>query len=272
MKLENWLMENGEAAQFAVFFGLLPLLAALEAWRPRRTPQSRRNRWPANFCLTAINAVVLSLQPVSLVAVAYWAAERRLGLLNLVSLPLPVLLAANFLFRALLSYVTHCLMHKVPAFWRLHRVHHLDTELDVSSTVRFHPFEFLVSTLPAVPFVVAFGLSPWALLAYEILDAGANVFTHANIGRPAWLERRLRYLIVTPDLHRVHHSSWQPETDSNFGAVFPVWDLLFGTFRAEPRGGQSGMQLGLVEVRDARCWRLPFLLFSSLRTRPDSRQ
>lgn len=271
MRLESWLVENGEAAQFGLFFGLLAILGALEAWRPRRTPQSRRQRWPANFGLTAINAVVLSLQPVSLLAVARLAEDRQWGLLNLVALPLPLPLASNFLLRALLSFVTHYLMHKVPAFWRLHRVHHLDTALDVSSTVRFHPLEFVVSTLPAVPFVVAFGLSPWALLAYEILDAGANVFSHANVALPAALERPLRYLVVTPDLHRVHHSSWRPETDSNFGAVFPIWDLLFGTFRTDPRGGQTGMQLGLEEVRDGRAWNLPFLLASPLLARLDSR-
>jgi sterol desaturase/sphingolipid hydroxylase (fatty acid hydroxylase superfamily) len=209
------------------------------------------------------------MQPVSLIAVAHWAHDRHWGLLNLVALPFPLIVASNLLLRGFLSFGTHYLMHKVPLFWRLHRVHHLDTELDVSSTVRFHPLEFLVSTLPAVPFVAAFGLSPWILLAYEILDAAANVFTHANVGLPAALERWLRYLIVTPDLHRVHHSSWQPETDSNFGAVFPVWDLVCGTFRAEPRGGQTGMQLGLEEARDARSRQLAFLLTSPLRARMD---
>lgn len=153
-------------------------------------------------------------------------------------------------------------MHKVPLFWRVHRVHHFDTELDVSTTVRFHPFEFALALLLGGPVVLLLGLSPWMLLLYEILDAGVTLVSHANVGLPARLERVLRYLVVTPDLHRVHHSSWQPETDSNFGAVFPVWDLLFGTFRSETRHPQEVMELGLAEVRDGRQHRLGWLLRS----------
>jgi sterol desaturase/sphingolipid hydroxylase (fatty acid hydroxylase superfamily) len=166
------------------------------------------------------------------------------------------------LARGFISFFTHYLMHKVPLLWRLHRVHHLDTELDVSTTVRFHPFEFLAALIPGVPLVVAFGMSPWVLMLYEILDAVVTLFSHANIRLPESLDRLLRYVIVTPDLHRVHHSSWQTETDSNFSAVFPIWDIVFKTFRTETRVSHETMELGLEEVRDERANRFLWLLGS----------
>ena len=148
----------------------------------------------------------------------------------------------------------------------MHRVHHLDKEIDVSTTVRFHPLEFVISTLIGLPAILLFGLSPWMLIMYELLDATVTVFSHANIR----LSRKLtflRYLIVTPDLHRVHHSSFQPETDSNFSAVFPVWDILFGTFRTQTAQPPETMELGLSSVRDERTDRFWWLMVSpALRT------
>jgi sterol desaturase/sphingolipid hydroxylase (fatty acid hydroxylase superfamily) len=153
-------------------------------------------------------------------------------------------------------------MHRVPLCWRLHRVHHLDTELDVSSTVRFHPLEFLVTTMPSVPLVVAFGLTPWVVALYELLDVGVTLFSHSNVRLPRRLDAALRCLIVTPDLHRIHHSTWRPETNSNFGAVFPWWDMLFGTYRTIPRAPHATMPLGLDELRGPRANSLWWLLRS----------
>ena len=155
-------------------------------------------------------------------------------------------------------------MHKVSWFWRLHRVHHLDTELDVSTTVRFHPLEFAVALLIGIPLVLVFGLTLWILLLYELLDAVVTLFSHANIRLPMAVDRVLRFIIVTPDLHRIHHSSWQPETDSNFSAVFPIWDIVFGTFRTQTRAPQETMELGLEEIRDERANRMMWLLASPL--------
>jgi len=155
-------------------------------------------------------------------------------------------------------------IHLAEAAPRVHRVHHLDTELDISTTVRFHPAEFIVNLAVGIPIVVAFGLSPWVLLLYEIFDAVITLFSHANVRIPPALDRVLRYVIVTPDLHRVHHSAWQTETDSNFGAVFPVWDIVFGTFRTATREPHETMALGLEEVRDDRASRLGWLLRSPL--------
>ena len=176
---------------------------------------------------------------------------------------------ATLLARALLSFGTHRLMHAVPAFWRIHRVHHLDTELSVSTTLRAHPIEFVIGLAIGAPFALLLGLEPWVLAAYELLDVLVTVFSHSNTGLPVSIERWLRYIIVTPDLHRVHHSGRQPETDSNFGAVLPVWDLVFRTFRTVPSQIQATMSLGLDEARGAAANRLGWLLTSALRPARD---
>ena len=174
------------------------------------------------------------------------------------------MIVGTLLARGFISFFTHFLMHKVQFLWLIHRVHHLDTEMDVSTTVRFHPVEFIINLIIGAPIVLAFGMTPWVLLLYELLDAVVNLFTHANIRLPSGIERVIHYVIVTPDLHRIHHSSWQPETDTNFGAVFPIWDILFGTFQTQTRTPQETMELGLEEVRDERTNRLLWLLRSPL--------
>ncbi len=251
MDITDLLLTRGEDWQFAIFFGLAPLLLIAERLVPRRPPPPHGNarRWRTNVALTVLNILALGLQPVSLLAAAVWAQQHGIGLLNAITLPLPAALAATLLGRAFISYATHWLMHRVPFCWRLHRVHHLDTELDVTSTVRFHPLEFLVTTLPAVPLVGALGLTPWALALYELLDVAVTLVSHSNVRLPATLDRVLRRVIVTPDLHRIHHSTWQPETDSNFGAVFPWWDMLLGTYRSTPRTPHATMPLGLADHR-----------------------
>jgi sterol desaturase/sphingolipid hydroxylase (fatty acid hydroxylase superfamily) len=261
--IDAWVNANAERAQMLLFLVLFVLFALAEAVEPRRPgPMRRRARWGANLALTALNVAVLPLLPVSFLGVALWAGEHRFGLLNQLTLSTGWLVVATLLGRGFISFATHYLMHKVALLWRFHRVHHLDTELDVSTTVRFHPAELFLGLVPGVPLVALLGLTPWVLLLYEVLDAGVNVLSHANVALPRRLERVLRYVIVTPDLHRVHHSSWQTETDSNFGAVFPVWDLVFGTFRATTRQPQESMELGLEEVRDERASRLGWLLVS----------
>jgi sterol desaturase/sphingolipid hydroxylase (fatty acid hydroxylase superfamily) len=265
--IDTWITTNANDVQFVLFFVLFILFAGAEVVTPRRPgPMHRRTRWVTNL-LTTLNVVVLSLLPVTFFRIAVWARERDLGLLNAVALPLGVMVVANLLARGFISFFTHFLMHKVPVLWRVHRVHHLDTELDVTTTVRFHPVEFLVALVPGAALIVTLGLSPWVLLFYEILDAAITLFSHANVRVPAAVDRVLRYVIVTPDLHRVHHSAWQTETDSNFSAVFPIWDIAFRTFRTATREPQESMTLGLEEVRDDRAQRLGWLLASPLHAR-----
>jgi len=260
---DAWIVRHADDVQAALFLTLFAAMAFAEALAPARpAPPERRSRWWPNLLLTAINIGVQSLLPVSFLAAALWAYDNGWGLLQLVALPGAGVVAVTLLGRAFVSFSTHYLMHKVPLLWRLHRVHHSDTEMDVSTTVRFHPLELAAALPLGLPVVVALGLSPTVLVAYEILDAGVNVLSHSNLRLLFALERWLRYLVVTPDLHRVHHSSHQPETDSNFGAVFPVWDLVFRTFRTATRAPQETMQLGLEEVRDERT-RNPIWLLAS---------
>ena len=268
MTIPDWILANGDTLQVALFFSLLFALAALERVAPRRPgPMQRSTRWPVNLLLTFANFVTLSVLPVSLLAAGFWAQQRGWGLLNRVSLPLAFVVGVTLLVRWFISFFTHYLMHRVPLFWRVHRVHHLDTELDVTTTVRFHPLEFAIQTLPGVPIVLAFGLAPWVLVLYETLDVVVTLWTHSNVRLPLGIDRILRYLIVTPDLHRIHHSAWEPETNSNFGAVFPIWDLSFGTFRATPRDSHEQMRLGLEEVRGRDAQRPLWLLGSVFRER-----
>ena len=207
--IETWMQQNAEPAQFILFFGLLALFSLVELLAPRRRHgRNRSKRWAANFTLTLLNLIVMALLPVTFVGAAAWAQDLGLGLLNLMPLPMIALFASTMFLRGFISFITHYLGHHGPWFWRVHRVHHLDPELDVSTTVRFHPLEFAINLAIGVPLVVGLGLTPWVLLAYEVLDAGVVLFSHANVRLPGPIDRLLRYLIVTPDLHRVHHSRW----------------------------------------------------------------
>lgn len=259
MDLQRWLTSHGEASQYIAYFGVLAVMIAWERARglPQRAP--RAARFHVNFALTAVNVLVLGALPVSFIAASAYAASRGVGLMNTVSWSVPTVLCVGLLGRGFISWVTHLLMHKVPLLWRVHRVHHTDVELDVSTTVRFHPLEFPIGLLIGLPLVAALGLPGWVLLAYEILDAAVTVFSHGNVALPAWLERVIRYVLVTPSLHRIHHSVDPEESDSNFGAVFPIWDVVFGTFRTRARGTLPKMDLGVSEVRDARSWSIGWL-------------
>jgi sterol desaturase/sphingolipid hydroxylase (fatty acid hydroxylase superfamily) len=263
MDMESLMTRQGEMLQYVTFAAFLIVLALLEKMAPR----ARHSAWSerrriTNVAMTLLNVMTLGMLPVSFVAAAAWARAEGIGLFNAVALPVSAAIALNLLARGLISFVTHYLMHRIPLFWAVHRVHHLDTQLDVSTTVRFHPLEFFIGLLPGIPMVVAFGLSPWILALYELFDVAVTLVSHANVRVPERIDRWLRYLIVTPDLHRIHHSSWQPETDSNFSAVFPIWDVVFRTFRGTPRVALSEMTLGLEEPRDARVESVLWLLAS----------
>jgi len=164
----------------------------------------------------------------------------------------------------------HILNHKVPILWAIHRVHHTDTRLDVSTTVRFHPLEFVYSTPFTLAGIALFGVPPVAVLVYELMDAAITVFSHANVRLPRWLDYPLRLVIVTPDVHRVHHSSYQPETDSNYGAVLTIWDRVLGTYRSKTAADVAAQETGLAECQDARSRSLAWLMilpFITLRER-----
>ena len=264
MSYPEWIMNNGDDLQVSLFFALLVLLAAGEMLLPRRPGNldDRWTRWKANLALTFVNFVALGFIPLSLISAAAWAKTHGWGLLNLIDLPLALTIVVTLLLRGFISFFTHYLFHKIPLFWRVHRIHHLDTELDVTTTVRFHPLEFWIGLLPGVPLVLFLGLDPWILMTYELLDVIVTLWTHSNVRIPLPFESFLRYVVVTPDLHRVHHSTRMEETDSNYGAVFPFWDLVFGTFKAAPVSGQDRLRIGLDEVRGRDAHRPVWLLRS----------
>ena len=258
---EPFLRENMDTMMYGAFFGTLIVFALLELRLARAEHgAARTRRWPVNGLLTALNILALGIIPISGLAAAEWARANGWGALNMVELPLAAVLVAGFLVRSLVSYAVHVAMHKVPFLWRIHRVHHTDTALDVSTTVRFHPLEFIVSVPIVIAAVTAAGVPPWVIMLYELFDAVMAVFSHANLRLPGGLERVLQWGLVTPDMHRIHHSSAQPETDSNYGATLSIWDRLFGTFRQKTGPELAAMELGLSEYRDKRVSSLFWLL------------
>ena len=270
---EEMLRQGWEPLQYAAFFGALTIFAILEIALGRRAMRAdgpretgRRRRWPANAGLTILNILVLGALPVSALFAADYAQSRGWGPLNdPVLLPVAAI-AIGFVLRSLVSYAIHVAMHKVPILWRLHRVHHTDTEMDISTTVRFHPLEFAFAIPVVILSVIALGIPPVAIMLYELFDAAVAVFTHANIRLPRWLDRGFRTVVVTPNMHRVHHSSRPAETDSNYGATIVWWDKLFGTYREVGGGALAAMRIGLRECRDRRADSLPWLLLLPFRS------
>src|SRR5471030_3023566 len=235
------------------FWAVLVLLAGLEFFVPQLLESKRDQRWPTNFGLGFIVMALVPLSPVSALLVAEWAQSHHVGLLNMLDDSWwPLAAIATITVQSLVSYVTHFVEHKVPWLWRLHRVHHLDTAIDISTGVRHHPVEFFVALVFDISAVLVFGLMPWALIVYGTIDGIFSLLTHANIRYPQRADHALRLIMVTPRIHAIHHSSYQPETDSNYGGVFTVWDKIFGTYNDRRADQPDVIQYGLSEVQDDR--------------------
>lgn len=262
-ELTGWANAYGETGQYVAFFGMLTAMAVAELVVPRSVaPVRRKQRWPTNIALTGITILTAPLVPLGIIGAAIYADQKQLGLIPMITAAPWLAFGLGIVLRSLISYVMHLLNHKVPWFWRVHRVHHLDTQLDISTTVRFHPFETFVSAPITVAGVVLLGIPPTAAIIYEILDAGLNVFTHANVRIPPKLDRVLGLVFMTPDLHRVHHSQVQVETDSNYCATLTIWDRLFGTFQRRDPEALALADPGLAECRDSRADSLLWLMLS----------
>lgn len=237
-----------EAALRLGFFVALLLLLMLGEWRwPRHRADPRRaRRWPVNLGLGLLDSLCLRLfTPWLAFAVAMRAEHAGIGLFNLVQAPPWLAIAACVLLLDLTIYWQHRLMHVVPWLWRLHRLHHTDIALDASSAVRFHPLEILFSLGIKIGAVLLLGAPPLAVLIFEVVLSSLALFTHANLALPVRLERTLRWLVVTPDMHRIHHSVHADEHNRNYGFNASWWDRLFGSYRDQPRQAQESMQLGL---------------------------
>src|SRR5438477_10117987 len=260
------MMEFEGAIRLAAFAAVFAAVALWEALAPRRKRSfGRRARWPHNLGLLLVDvALVRVLVPGAAIAVAMTAAGSGWGLLNALALPSWAAIAAGIALLDLAIYFQHVMFHAVPALWRLHRVHHADLDFDVTTGARFHPIEILISTAIKCAARAALGAPVISGFVFEMLLNATAMFNHANASLPQGLERWLRWLVVTPEMHRVHHSVRYEESSSNFGFNLPWWDRLFGTYRAQPAAGHAGMTIGLDLFRNIEDLRLDRMLFQPM--------
>ncbi|HEV8716930.1 MAG TPA: sterol desaturase family protein [Candidatus Binatia bacterium] len=237
--------------RFSVFLGVFAVIISWEFFRPRRPlPYPRRERWVGNLGLTFLNmALVRITVGGAAYAAAVFAAEQGIGVLHWMTLPPWAAVVATLLGLDFAIYLQHVMFHAVPALWRLHRVHHADLGFDATTGLRFHPIEIFLSLGFKMAVVVLLGAMPWAVIAFEVILNASSIFNHGNVAIPETIDHWLRWAIVTPDMHRVHHSAQVSETNSNFGFSLSWWDRLCGTYRAAPALGHAGMEIGLHEYR-----------------------
>jgi sterol desaturase/sphingolipid hydroxylase (fatty acid hydroxylase superfamily) len=236
------------------FAGIFALMALWELLAPcRALAVARSVRWGNNLSLVVVNTLLVRLLfPTAAIGVAVFAHDQGWGLLNYVELPSWLALALALVALDLAIWVQHVLFHAVPALWRLHRVHHADLDYDLTTGARFHPLEIVLSMGIKFGLIAALGPPVLAVLVFEVILNGMAMFNHANVSLPPALDRALRWLLVTPDMHRVHHSIEDDEANSNFGFNLAWWDRLFGTYRAQPRAGHRGMTIGIRAHRQPR--------------------
>ena len=247
--------------------GVFAVLALWEVLAPRRTMAiGRARRWPGNLGIVVLDALTVRLViPVAAVGTAVIAARNGWGLLNTTPWPGWLEILLGFLVLDLAIYAQHWAFHKVPVLWRLHRMHHADLDIDVSTGLRFHPIEIMLSMLIKMAVVVLVGIPAVAVVAFEVALNATSMFNHSNAAMPAWIDRIVRLIVVTPDMHRVHHSISRHETDSNFGFNLPWWDRAFGTYRSAPEAGHERMTIGLPIFRDPKELRFDRLITQPFR-------
>jgi sterol desaturase/sphingolipid hydroxylase (fatty acid hydroxylase superfamily) len=240
--------------RLGAFGGVFVAMAVWEFLGPRRQQAIGRGlRWPNNLGVVVADTLLVRLVfPTTAVGVALFAEAHGWGLFNILTLPVWIEVLSSILLLDLAIYFQHVLFHAVPALWRLHRMHHADLEFDVTTGLRFHPIEIALSMMIKLAVVAALGAPAVAVLIFEVLLNATSMFNHSNIRIPFAFDRLLRWLVVTPDMHRVHHSIVSRETNSNFGFNLPWWDRLFGTYRAQPASGHDAMTIGIEQFREPR--------------------
>jgi len=265
--MADLLLQYEPAIRLGFFFGVFATMAAWETALPRRVRAfGRRVRWPGNIGIVALNTVVLRLLfPTAAVGFAALGEAQGWGLFNLFDPPYWLAFVLSVVLLDMAIYLQHVMFHAVPALWRLHRMHHADLDFDVTTGARFHPVEIVLSMLIKFTVIAALGPPAAAVLVFEILLNATSMFNHANARIPLGVDRWLRWIVVTPDMHRVHHSVVPNETNSNFGFNLPWWDRLFGTYRDQPAAGHEGMTIGLDRFREPAELRLDRLLLQPLR-------
>ncbi len=258
------------ALRLAAFVLVFGLMAWLELQQPKRSLRHRRfARWPTNLAIVTIDSALVRAMavftiPLAAIAAAHYAERHEVGLAHLLDLPALIAVPLSILALDFALWLQHLASHKIPGLWRLHRMHHADQDIDVTTAIRFHPIEIALSMLWKIVWVLALGAPPIAVLLFEIILSSGAVFNHANVSLPPRLDRFLRGFVVTPDMHRVHHSVIREEHTSNYGFNFPFWDWIFRTYTPEPSAGHGGMTIGLTPYQGdgpthlVWCLRLPF--------------
>jgi sterol desaturase/sphingolipid hydroxylase (fatty acid hydroxylase superfamily) len=261
-------LSSSEGLRLAAFCGVLIVMLVWELLLPRRTSNIKRTaRWPSNLAVVVLDTVLVRLVfPTTTIAVALLAETNGWGLFNVLRLPQWLTLLAGIVLLDLAIYLQHVLFHWLPALWRFHRMHHADLEFDVTTGVRFHPVEILLSMAIKLGVILALGTPALAVLGFEILLSATSLFNHGNVKLPERLDRALRWVLVTPDMHRVHHSIVTRETNSNFGFNLPWWDWLFKTYRDQPAAGHLAMTIGVEQFRELTEQRLDRMLTQPFRT------
>ena len=263
MSPSDFIVANEMPIRLGFFLGIFAVMALWEWRSPRRRLQSSRAiRWINNLGLVLINTLVVRLAfPAAALGMAVFAGEQGWGLFNYFTVPFWAAVLASVIVMDFFIWLQHVMVHAIPLLWRLHRVHHADMDFDVTTGARFHTLEILLSLFIKFVVIVLLGPPVVAMLVFEVVLNATAMFNHGNIRIPAGLDRLLRLVVVTPDMHRVHHCVEDDETNSNFGFNLPWWDRLFGTYRAQPRGGHEAMQIGIRTFRTDRwCSWLPGML------------
>lgn len=247
-------LESDAPLRFAIFLAVFAVMAAWEIVAPRRKlAASKSQRWTANLVILITNtALVRAIFPAAAVGIAMFAEARGVGVLHAIDIHAGLKIALALAALDLAIYLQHVMFHAVPLLWRLHRAHHADLDIDVTTGARFHPVEMLLSMAIKAAAILVIGAPAVAVLVFEIALNASSMFNHSNVRIPQRLDSVLRWLVVTPDMHRVHHSIRGEETNRNFGFNLPWWDRLFGTYRAQPRDGHEGMTIGIPGFRDPR--------------------
>jgi len=251
--MDAFVLANEPTVRLTAFAVVLAVMVIWEVLAPRRSRSlARRRRWPANLGIVVLNSIIIRLLfPAAAVGVALTAETQGWGLLHRYDVPSWAAVVAGVVVLDLAIYLQHVMFHAVPALWRLHRMHHADLDIDVTTGARFHPVEIVISMLIKFAVIAALGVPPVAVVLFEVLLNATSMFNHSNVRIPLALEPALRWLVVTPDMHRVHHSIERDETNSNFGFNLSLWDRLFGTYRAQPRAGHLAMTIGIPDFRNA---------------------
>jgi sterol desaturase/sphingolipid hydroxylase (fatty acid hydroxylase superfamily) len=254
MDLNDLIMKHEVAIRLGFFFGVLLLVALWEVLAPRRAPTvSKALRWANNLGLVFFNSFLLRLLfPAAAVGMAAFASQNGWGLFNHFHYPLALAVVASVVAMDFIIYLQHVLVHAVPALWRLHRVHHADLDYDVTTGARFHPVEIIISMLIKFATIIVLGPPLVAVVIFEVVLNALAMFNHGNVRLPLGFDRVLRLFVVTPDMHRVHHSVEDDEANSNFGFNLSLWDRLFGTYRDQPRAGHEGMTIGIHQFRTTK--------------------